>query len=231
MIDGEREIRLGDDDSQEKRRQLFAIPATGGASSNGRRVRLLSVVLVPLLLATFSASFFVIEKSGPWAVGNVTEKHQHLEDNDDNQGNSSSTWPPLHFIDNLFTSDNEPRRLVVAAANYGYADFADNFANHLLLLNVTNFVLLPLDNEAYKLLHVAYPNHTLPVLPGLATSNVTHRRLDSARRISKSSHLRVPRFSVPFWNRTSPSFIMISTWYGNGMPGMCSIEWTTLRPR
>jgi rhamnogalacturonan II specific xylosyltransferase len=86
------------------------------------------------------------------------------------------SWPPSDFIDSLLanaaipssaeTIDGIPR-VVVAASNRQFVDFADNFANSLLSLNITNFVLVPLDSEAHDTLHAAYPEHTLPILPGL----------------------------------------------------------------
>ena len=66
---------------------------------------------------------------------------------------------------------NAPR-LVVTATTYKDMDFADNFANNLLSLKVTNFVLVPLDMEAYESLKAAYPKHTVPVLPGLELRSV-----------------------------------------------------------
>ena len=89
----------------------------------------------------------------------------------------SASWPPTEQLEailamshnnhsNASNNANKNKRLVVAAANYGYVDFADNFAHQLLThLKITNVVLVPLDLEAYKLLHKAYPEHTLPVMP------------------------------------------------------------------
>jgi rhamnogalacturonan II specific xylosyltransferase len=85
-------------------------------------------------------------------------------------------WPPSDFIDALLanstisssaeTVDGIPR-VIVAASNRQFVDFADNFANSLLSLNITNFVFVPLDSEAHDILQAAYPKHTLPILPGL----------------------------------------------------------------
>jgi rhamnogalacturonan II specific xylosyltransferase len=84
-------------------------------------------------------------------------------------------WPPVSQLEVLIASSKSSDarskrgapRLVVAASNADYVDFADNFANSLLRLNVTNFVLVPLDMKAFEILSQAYPEHTLPTMPGL----------------------------------------------------------------
>jgi Nucleotide-diphospho-sugar transferase len=86
-------------------------------------------------------------------------------------------WPPTDMIDALLAEATLPStirtqqggtpRLIVCASNADYVDFADNFANSLLALNVTNFVFVPLDTKAYDILKQAYPKHTLPPMPGL----------------------------------------------------------------
>lgn len=79
---------------------------------------------------------------------------------------SIESWPPRAQLEELLANDKN-KRLVVAAANYGYVDFASNYANSLLRLGITNFVLVPLDGQAEQLLKKAYPQHTLPLMPGL----------------------------------------------------------------
>jgi len=86
---------------------------------------------------------------------------------------AAASWPPTEQLEAILAmshnnnnATNNNKRLVVAAANYGYVDFADNFAHQLLThLKVTNLVLVPLDHEAHQLLSKAYPEHTLPVMP------------------------------------------------------------------
>lgn len=94
-----------------------------------------------------------------------------MEDAYEDDFTGSDEWPPAKRLDRLFHNEkpnNHGRRLVLAAASADYADFADNFAHSLLLLNVTNFVLIPLDAVAHRRLRQAHPRHTLPVpLPGL----------------------------------------------------------------
>ena len=86
-------------------------------------------------------------------------------------------WPPLQMLQNVFDGSSEPKRLVVVATNAAYVYFADNFANSLAQLNVTNFVFVPLDDEAFQLLHTAYPKHTLPP-PPTAESAMIHGAAD-----------------------------------------------------
>ena len=94
---------------------------------------------------------------------------------------TTSSWPPLPMLQNLFNGsregadDNQPKRLVVVATNAAYVYFADNFASSLLRLNVTNFVLVPLDAKAFSLLQPAYPMRTLPPPPAAADSLVVQK--------------------------------------------------------
>lgn len=85
-------------------------------------------------------------------------------------------WPPSKMIHELLVNAAVPSsthtkegtpRVVVAATNFEFVDFADNLANSLLALNISNFVFVPLDRKAYELLHAAYPEHTLPMMPAL----------------------------------------------------------------
>jgi hypothetical protein len=75
-----------------------------------------------------------------------------------------TSWPPTEMLDlllaeatissSIHSKDGTPR-LIVAAVNADYAEFADNFVNSLVALDITNFVLVPLDMEAYAILHRA----------------------------------------------------------------------------
>ena len=64
------------------------------------------------------------------------------------QQNRDSTWPPRDLVDRIKDSKG---RVIVSAVNCGYVDFADNFVAALERLNVTNYVLVPLDQNAYTL--------------------------------------------------------------------------------
>jgi Nucleotide-diphospho-sugar transferase len=103
------------------------------------------------------------------AQGATTATGNHEPSNNDVVVKDNDDWPPTSMLNNLLgsTTPNNKRRLVVAASNAEFVDFADNFAHSLVSLNVTNFVLVPLDEGAYQALHKAYPQHTLPLVPGL----------------------------------------------------------------
>jgi hypothetical protein len=103
-----------------------------------------------------------------------------------------NSWPPIDVINSILAdssitttsvsntvSKHGVPRLVVAASNSEYVDFADNFANSLLAVNITNFALVPLDRKAYRILRRAHPNHTLPILPGLESHKEGDPILDS----------------------------------------------------
>ena len=83
----------------------------------------------------------------------------------------SSEWElPLSTIEDVIVQSDDyhttqERRLVVCAANQEYVDFADNFVHQLLHQRITNFVIVPLDQVTYEILHPVYPHHTLPTFP------------------------------------------------------------------
>lgn len=132
-------------------------------------------------------------------------------------------WPPAQMLDALLLFDggveesatttavtvttpninNTPnksyrRRLVVAASNSEFVDFADNFANSLLALNVTNFVLVPLDDEAHEILYRAYPKHTLPVFPRMESNHSVAEEASFGSQAFKELTSTRPAFLRPF---------------------------------
>jgi Nucleotide-diphospho-sugar transferase len=103
-------------------------------------------------------------------------------------------WPPPHIVDAWM--DNQ-RRVVVAATNAEYVDFMDNFAQSLLSLKITNFILIALDPLAYHRLtnERSYGDRTIPFYDELRHTteeavfgNPAFRQLTSTR----------PRFLRPF---------------------------------
>jgi hypothetical protein len=83
---------------------------------------------------------------------------------------SVQVWPPKSMIEDIIVASNDyqqtrQKRIVIAASNAEYVDFADNFAHSLLRQNVTNFLLVPLDDTTYHILKQAYPKHTIPTFP------------------------------------------------------------------
>jgi Nucleotide-diphospho-sugar transferase len=111
------------------------------------------------------------------------------EEAEEKMAASSSTTASAH------TPQGIPR-LIVAASNADYADFADNFANSLLALNITNFVFLPLDQKAYDILSRAYPLHTLPPMPHL--DNHPEGPASFGDSAFKSVTATRPTFLLPF---------------------------------
>lgn len=173
----------GQDLVEEKKQPLVQLAAA--ATNNKRRRKrwtrsvLIIVAVLPLManflfgvspsMITPTRQLGKIDKkqNGVSTASTTTKREQGpgaVDEDEDTDHDDSSSWPPLALINNLFASDDDgPKRLVVAASNYGYADFADNFMNSLMRLNVSNFVMIPLDEQVYKLLHTAYPKHTLPL--------------------------------------------------------------------
>jgi Nucleotide-diphospho-sugar transferase len=105
-------------------------------------------------------------------------------------------WPPAHIVDAWM---DDQRRVVVAATNAEYVDFCDNFAQSLLAVNVSNFVLIALDALAYERLTTQqsrlYADRTIAFYdearhtPGEAVfGNEAFKELTSTR----------PRFLRPF---------------------------------
>ena len=137
----------------------------------------------------------IISSSSASSIGSSISSSGHRND-------ASVVWPPMDMIDALFeksslrfstartdssstttassATDLPPlkqfpseRRLVIAASNGQYADFATNFAYSLLSHDIYNFVFVPLDINAYTILHERFPDHTLPVLPELLIASTT----------------------------------------------------------
>jgi hypothetical protein len=80
----------------------------------------------------------------------------------------TNSWPPPWMLRRVADAQ---QRLVVVAVSAGDVDFADNYAQSLERLHVTNYVFVPLDRAAYKTLRAAYPDHTLPLqFPGMVSS-------------------------------------------------------------
>jgi hypothetical protein len=109
---------------------------------------------------------------------------------------TTTTQRPGTTTNHTHTTHTYPR-LIVASCNADYVDLADNFANSLLALQVTNFVFVPLDTKAYDILKQAYPQHTLPPMPGLDRHHTdgTTSFGDAAFRSLTSTR---PAFLMPF---------------------------------
>ena len=73
-------------------------------------------------------------------------------------------WPPSSIVDKVA---DEYNRVALVAVNCAGVQFADNWANSLLRQGVDNFIMVPLDNSTYTTLLDAYPENTVPTLPGL----------------------------------------------------------------
>ena len=82
------------------------------------------------------------------------------------------------ILSSLDFQTTRQKRIILAASNAEYVDFADNFAHSLLLVNVTNFILIPLDATAYRILSQAYPQHTVPAFPLVASDTFSNNEDD-----------------------------------------------------
>lgn len=101
-------------------------------------------------------------------------------------------WPPSNMVD-LWMDDQ--RRVVVAASNAEYVDFCDNFAQSLLSLSVTNFVLIALDEIAYERLREKYKTRTIAYFdPTHHTAGEAVFRSQAFRDLTSTR----PRFLRPF---------------------------------
>ena len=181
-----------------------------------------AVMVVPLLLTLALASLLwtindphiIIQSSSQQQQQQVSALFTTTDDD----------WPPMELIEALWKSQpNDPshlsprRELVVAASSGAYADMATNFAHSLLhpplslpsspshhqqqqSHHVRNFVLVPLDALAYRILHERFPHHTLPLRPShIATTDP-----------SNNSHTAAIYGSPEFRSLTStrPLFLM-----------------------
>jgi hypothetical protein len=82
-----------------------------------------------------------------------------------------SAWPGR--LDQIVDSLN---RIVVLIVNCAYLDMADNSIHSMVRLNVTNFAVVPLDDVAYTVMKELYPDHTVPLMPGLQKLNAISDR-------------------------------------------------------
>jgi len=91
---------------------------------------------------------------------NITTSNSSNYEMDDNE-----SWPPKKQLNQLVDSQN---RLVITFVNCGYSHFADNWASHLEQLGITNYVLVPLDSSAERILNATkFAFHTISVPPFL----------------------------------------------------------------
>jgi len=77
----------------------------------------------------------------------------------------SESWPPSSVISKV-TKGGE-NRVVIASFNCQNLQFADNWANSLLSQDTHNFIFVPLDKSTEEILLKAYPENTVPMLPGV----------------------------------------------------------------
>ena len=105
----------------------------------------------------------------PPSIGDREEAHSTAFRTEILREMNLSAWPIEEIAD-------DKNRLVVAMTNDLYKDFADNFANSLFRLNVTNVILVCLDMASYKALNAIYPQHAM-YLPNMQTEGA--HRFDS----------------------------------------------------
>jgi rhamnogalacturonan II specific xylosyltransferase len=77
------------------------------------------------------------------------------------------SWPPASILKKVA---DKKKRIVVAGVTCGYLDFADNFVQSLERNGVTNYLLVPLDAKSLEILQQAYPDHTVPMMPGIQSA-------------------------------------------------------------
>mmetsp|Transcript_4793 Transcript_4793/g.7483 ORF Transcript_4793/g.7483 Transcript_4793/m.7483 type:complete len:320 (-) Transcript_4793:24-983(-) len=103
----------------------------------------------------------------------------------------SIIWPPKDTLDRFVDSQN---RLVVTFVNCGYCQFADNWANRLDTLGVTNYILVPLDESAHRLLmNTSFAPHVLDVPPFLLQNNNANGAADFGTAAFRTLTMTRPR--------------------------------------
>ena len=73
-------------------------------------------------------------------------------------------WPPFSTVQRIA---GDSKKVVVLLVNCGYLDMVDNLVGSILRFNVTNFVLVPLDQSSYRILLESYPDNVIPPNPEL----------------------------------------------------------------
>jgi hypothetical protein len=101
---------------------------------------------------------------------------------------NADTWPPIQVLNRVKDAKN---RIVLSAVNCAYLDLADNFVTNLASLQITNYILVPLDDLAHQLLMELYPDHTVPPIPHFnRTSTVLTTYLDPTGNFGKLTSTR-----------------------------------------
>lgn len=165
----------------------------GGEGTNARSARgvlrkqrsisksfmLRSITTILFCICAAALHIFSLQYSRDLYIRNFGETTEQAVEPQSRVQENRDAWPPRGMIEAVIRSSRDfkltrQKRVILAASNAEYVDFADNFANSLLLLNVTNFILIPLDAKAYRALRLAYPRHTVPTYPfSGAASNPT----------------------------------------------------------
>lgn len=73
-------------------------------------------------------------------------------------------WPDKALIDKVLEPFGGPdvrKQLLVAAVSCNFLDMADNWLTAVGELGISNYVLVALDDDAYRILHARIPQHTL----------------------------------------------------------------------
>mmetsp|Transcript_6408 Transcript_6408/g.19386 ORF Transcript_6408/g.19386 Transcript_6408/m.19386 type:complete len:541 (+) Transcript_6408:192-1814(+) len=82
-------------------------------------------------------------------------------------------WPPRGLLEKVVNSaynGKAPKRFMAAAVSCNFLDVLDNWLASLDRIGLTNFIIVALDNEAYKRLKAVRPDNTV-LSPFLAISN------------------------------------------------------------
>ena len=69
-------------------------------------------------------------------------------------------------------------RVIVLLVSCAYLDMLDNIAHSMVNLGVMNFVIVPLDEMAYKVAKQLYPGNTIPPMPGIPKAGITDKPAD-----------------------------------------------------
>ena len=81
---------------------------------------------------------------------------------DTNNSNNTTTmlWPNPDLLRSVADDNND---IIVIAVNCGYVTIGQNWILHVRKLNVTNYVVIALDERVYPILHEFDPHHVIPL--------------------------------------------------------------------
>ena len=100
-----------------------------------------------------------------------------------NNNNATTLWPNPDLLKNI--ADDKTNDIIVIAVNCGYVTIGQNWILHVRKLNITNYIVIALDERVYPILYKFDPHHVIPFeIYHSSTSGET----ESNHRVERQHH-------------------------------------------